>query len=100
MHQRVFAIGSFGDMQFAIMLGDPAPTRTKLCEARLHEISAHLVVAAEISINRLHESRWDFLAAAIGLHPIPEMHVVIMLANIVDEALSLISISHFANIFD
>src|SRR5690606_15266520 len=46
---------------------------------------AELVIAAKVGIDRLLELARQGLAAAIGLHPLPEMDVVVVLAGIVEQ---------------
>jgi hypothetical protein len=65
--------------------GDPAPAGAELGDTRLDEVGAHLVIAAEVRIDRGLQAPRNLLAAAIGLHPAPEVDVIVMLAHIVDE---------------
>jgi hypothetical protein len=50
----------------------------------LHEIGAHLVEAPEILVDhRLQPSR-ELLSSAALFHPLPEVAMVVVLANVVD----------------
>ena len=86
MHQRIFAVRRLGDDELAVLHRDPAPAGAELGDAGLGEIFLHLVEAAEVAVDLGLELAGDFVAAAVRLHPFPEMQVVVMLAGIVEEA--------------
>ena len=90
-HERVFAIWRLGDDQTAVLYSEPCPTRTKLRDTGLDEIFTHFVIAA-VGVEKRFNFAWDTLAAAVGLHPIPEMKVVVMLTGLIDQSLVAVSI--------
>src|SRR6266853_6476157 len=85
MHQRIFAVGGLGDFELAILDLQPAPAGAELTDAGGGEIGLELVQAAEILGDLLFQATRQLAAAAIGLHPAPEMDVVIVLAGIVED---------------
>src|SRR5579884_2312483 len=86
VHQRILAVGRLGDGELAVLDSDPAPARAELGHAGLHEILLHLGEAAKIAVDPGLELAGDLVAAAVRLHPFPEMDVVVMLTGIVEEA--------------
>jgi acetylornithine deacetylase/succinyl-diaminopimelate desuccinylase-like protein len=84
VHQRAFAIGGLGDADLAVLDGQPGPARAELRDAGLDEVFLHFIDGAEIGDDLLFQFARN-LAAAIGLHPLPEMEVVVVLAGIVEE---------------
>ena len=85
MDQRAFAVGGLGDFQLAVLHRQPAPARTELADAGRGEIGFELLEAAEVLVDLLLQAAGQFAAAAIGLHPVPEMHVVVVLSGIVED---------------
>src|ERR1039458_2726546 len=85
MDQRAFAVGCLGDFQLAVLHRQPAPARTELADAGGGEIGLELLEAAEVLVDLLLQTAGQFAAAAIGLHPVPEMHVVVVLSGIVED---------------
>src|SRR5215208_8104511 len=73
LHQRVFPIGCLGNAELAVLCRDPAPARAELRHAGLHEIIAHLVIAAEIAVDSALQRPGQLLPAAALLHPFPEV---------------------------
>ena len=65
---------------------DPAPAGAELGGAGSREIRLHLFDAAEILVDRGLQLAGNLVAAAARLHPFPEMHVVVVLAGIVEQA--------------
>src|SRR3954469_12975239 len=88
VHQRVLAVRRLHDRELAVLDGDPAPARSELRRARLDEVLLHLVDAAEVLGDLLLEGSGD-RSAALRLHPLPEMDVVVVLAGVVEERLVL-----------
>src|SRR6185503_6960586 len=86
MYQRVLAVRRFHDGKLAVFHRDPAPAGAELSDAGLREVRLHFFDAAEIAVDLGLELSWDFVAAAVRLHPHPEMDVVVVLAGIVEEA--------------
>src|SRR5450631_2978186 len=86
VHQRVFAVRRFGDGELAALDLDPGPAGTELADAGRGEIRLHLLDAAEVGIDLGLELARNLVAAAIRLHPFPEMQMIVMLAGVVEEA--------------
>src|SRR5262249_48913065 len=63
---------------------EPAPARAELADAGGDEVLLHLLDRAEILLDLLLERRGK-RTAALGLHPFPEMRVVVVLPGIVEE---------------
>src|SRR5690606_35559510 len=80
--QRVLAIGCLADLQLAVLDGEPGPAGTELRGAGGDEVFAELVVAAEVTVDRLLQRAGEGAPAAVRLHPVPEMQVVVVLAGI------------------
>src|SRR6476620_6212326 len=85
VHERILAVGRLADDQLAVLHRDPGPAGAELRDAGLGEVFLHLADAAEITVDLRLELAWDLVAAAVRLHPFPEMDVVVMLAGIVEE---------------
>src|SRR6516164_8850795 len=85
MHQWILAIGGLGDFELAVLHRQPGPARTELTGAGGGEIGLEFFETAEVLVDLLFKAARQFVAAAIGLHPFPEMDVVIVLARIVEE---------------
>src|SRR5690606_8972772 len=85
----ILAIRGLGDFQLAILERKPGPARAELRRAGIEEILTELVKAPQVGLDRRLERRGKGPAAAIRLHPLPEMDVVVMLAGIVEEPLVL-----------
>ena len=65
MHERVFAVRGLGDLELAVLHGEPRPAGAELRRARRDESpSAELVVAAEVAGDRLFELAGKLVAAA------------------------------------
>src|SRR5690606_23021673 len=84
--ERVLAVRRLGDRQLAVADRKPRPARAELRHARLYEVGAELVIAAEVAVDRLGKCARHLLAAAVLLHPLPEMDVVVVLRGVVEEA--------------
>src|SRR6266849_9381608 len=84
MDQRVLAIGRLGNLELAVLRRQPRPARTELADAGGGEIALEFLEPAEVFGDLLFQAAGQFAAAAIGLHPVPEMQVVKMLAGIVE----------------
>src|SRR4051794_536488 len=88
VHERVFAVGGLHNGDPAVLDRKPCPAGSELTDAGLDKILFHLSDRAEILDDLLLESARQG-AAAVRLHPLPEMEVVVMLASIVEERLVL-----------
>src|SRR5690242_12770583 len=86
MDERVLAVRGLRDGELAILHRQPGPAGAELRRAGSDEIGAELVVAAEIAVDRGLQLARKLVAAAVLLHPLPEMDVVVVLAGIVEEA--------------
>ena len=64
------------------------------------EIGAHLVVAAEVLVDQLLQLARQLLAAAALLHPLPEVDVVVVLADVVDDRRVLVGERLLADVLD
>src|SRR5262245_66163129 len=84
-HWRSLSVGRLRDADLAVLDREPAPARAELRDAGLDEVFLHLRDRAEIGDDLLFEIARNLVAAAIGLHPLPEMDVVVVLAGIVEE---------------
>src|SRR6201746_2028940 len=82
--QRAFAVRGLGDFELAVLDLKPAPAGAELADAGGGEIGLELVEAAEILVDLLFEAAGQLAAAAIRLHPAPEMQMVVVLAGIVE----------------
>src|ERR1700735_430142 len=76
MHQRAFAVGRLGDFELAVLHRQPGPARTELPAASGGEIGLELLESAEVLGDLLFEAAGQLAAAAIRLHPVPEMAMV------------------------
>src|SRR5512139_1660183 len=85
VHQRILAVRGLGDFELAVLDLQPAPAGAELTDARGLEIGLELVEAAEVLVDLLLELARQLGAAAIGLHPAPEVDMVIVLAGIVED---------------
>src|SRR6266702_4900115 len=85
MHQRVLAIGGLGDLELAALDLQPAPAGAELADAGGGKVGLEFLEAAEVLVDLLFEPSGQFAAAAIRLHPLPEMYVVVVLAGIVED---------------
>src|SRR5690606_32244942 len=84
--QRVLAVRGLADLQPPVLDGEPGPAGAELRRAGIDEIGAEFVEATQIRVDRRREPARQAAPAAIGLHPLPEMDVVVVLAGIVEEA--------------
>ena len=89
VHQRVLAVRRLHDLQLAVLDRQPRPAGAELPLAGFHEVGAELVVAGEIGVDRGLQLARQAPAAAVRLHPLPEVQVVVVLAGIVEERLVL-----------
>src|SRR6478752_350794 len=85
MDEWAFAIGRLHHGHLAVLDRKPGPARSELRHAGLDEIFLHLVERTDAIDDGLFDLAGD-LAAAIRLHPFPEMKVVVVLPGIVEEA--------------
>src|SRR5229473_6692756 len=85
MDQRVLAIGRLGNLELAVLRRQPRPARTELADAGGGEIALEFLEPAEVFGDLLFQAARQFIAAAVGLHPVPEMQMVIVLARVVEE---------------
>src|SRR5829696_6238315 len=74
--QRAFAVRGLGDFELAVLDRQPAPAGG--------EISLELLETAEVFGDLLFQTAGQLAAAAIRLHPVPEMQMVVVLAGIVE----------------
>src|SRR5215471_19886023 len=86
VHQGTFAVRRLADDQLAFLDREPGPARPELGYAGLREIFLHLGDAAEIAVDLGLELAGNLVAAAVRLHPLPEMGVIVVLPGIVEEA--------------
>src|SRR6201996_356361 len=85
MDQRAFTIRGLGDFQLAVLDRKPAPARAELADTGSGEIGLELVETAEILGDLLFELAGQLAAAAVRLHPVPEMQVVVVLAGVIED---------------
>src|SRR5215813_12116066 len=85
MHQRILAVRRLGDGEFATLHLEPAPAGAELTDAGRGEIGLELLQTAEVLIDFILQTARQFAAAAVRLHPAPEVDVVIVLAGIVED---------------
>src|SRR5882757_8093576 len=85
VHQRVLAVRGLGDDDLAVLDGEPGPARAKLRDAGLNEILFHFRDRPKIGNDLLLQIAGNLVAAAIRLHPLPEVNVVVVLPRIVEE---------------
>src|SRR5262245_25825516 len=100
VHQGVLAIRGLGDLELAVLDGEPGPTRAELGYTRLHKIAAHFVEAAKVLVDHGLQLAGQFLAATTLLHPLPKVDVIVMLTDVVDNRGVLRRERFSANIFD
>ena len=86
LHQRAFAVGGLHDRELAVLDGDPAPARAELGDAGLDEVFLGLGKTAEVAVDLLEQIARHLVAAAVRLHPLPEVQMVVVLTGIVEEA--------------
>lgn len=84
--QRVLAVRGLQDGELAVLDREPGPAGAELADTGLDEVGLELLVAAEILVDLLGQRRRG-LTAAVGLHPVPEVEVVVVLAGVVEERL-------------
>src|SRR6478735_4645758 len=72
VHQRAFAVGGLRDLDLAVLDREPAPARAELPDA------------AEVFVDLLFQPARQLAAAAIRLHPVPEMQMVVVLAGVIE----------------
>src|SRR5208337_958476 len=82
---RVLGIRRFHDFELAVLHREPSPARAELRLGSLDEFVAELIVAAKIAVDlSLHRGR-KLCPAAIPLHPLPKLGMVVVLAGIVEQ---------------
>src|SRR3954453_18954513 len=84
VHQRILAVRGLGNLELAVLDLEPAPAGAELADAGRLEVRLELLEAAEVLVDLLLDLARQLGAAAIGLHPAPEMDVVVVLAGIVE----------------
>src|SRR6266478_8477019 len=84
MNQRALAVRRLGDFELAVLDLQPAPAGAELADAGGGEIGLELLEPAEVFVDLLFQPAGQFAAAAIRLHPAPEMQMVVVLAGIVE----------------
>src|ERR1700760_1815793 len=77
VHQRILTVRGLGDFELAALARQPAPAGAELADAGGGEIGLELLEAAEVLGDLLLEPARQLGAAAIGLHPAPEMDMVV-----------------------
>src|SRR5829696_7819445 len=82
--QRAFAVRGLGDFELAVLDRQPAPAGAELTDAGGGEIGLELLETAEVFGDLLFQTAGQLAAAAIRLHPVPEMQMVVVLAGIVE----------------
>src|SRR5450631_362532 len=85
VHQRILAVRRLGDFELAVLHRQPGPARTELANAGGGEIGLEFLQPAEVLGDFLFQAAGQFVAAAIRLHPVPEMQMVVMLAGVVEQ---------------
>src|SRR3954462_13482967 len=85
VHQRILAVRGLGNLELAVLDLEPAPAGAELADAGRLEVRLELLEAAEVLVDLLLDLARQLGAAAIGLHPAPEMDVVVVLAGIVED---------------
>src|ERR1700674_912151 len=86
VNQRALAVGRLHDGDLAVLDRKPAPARSELGDAGLDEVLFHLGDRSEVRDDLLLERAGNLVTAAAGLHPFPEVDVVVVLAGIVEQA--------------
>src|SRR6478735_2389967 len=69
----------------AVLDRQPAPAGAELTDAGGGEIGLELVETAEVFGDLLFQTAGQLAAAAIWLHPVPEVQMVVVLAGIVED---------------
>src|SRR6266404_2515585 len=82
--QRALAVRGLGDFELAVLDLQPAPAGAELADAGGGEIGLELLEPAEVFVDLLFQPARQLVAAAIRLHPAPEMQMVVVLAGIVE----------------
>src|SRR5262245_7931149 len=85
VHQRVFAVRRLGDLELATLDREPAPAGAELADACGGEIGLELLETAEVVVDLLLQPARQLAAAAVRLHPAPEVDVVVVLAGVVED---------------
>src|ERR1700737_3140590 len=85
MHQRALTVRGLGDFKLAVLDLQPAPAGAELADAGGGEIGLELLQPAEVLGDLLFQAAGQFAAAAVRLHPVPEVQMVVVLAGIVEE---------------
>ena len=87
MNERVLAVRRLGHFELAVLVeGEPAPARAELTLAGLDEVLAEFVEAAEIAVDQRQDRARHLLAAAVLLHPRPELDVIEVLGRVVEDS--------------
>src|ERR1700759_5843862 len=73
MNQRALAVRGLGDLQLAVLDRQPAPAGAELSDAGGGEIGLEFFQTAEVLVDLLGELAREVAAAAIRLHPVPEV---------------------------
>src|SRR6266700_2724415 len=84
MDQRALAVRGLGNFELAVLDLQPAPAGAELADAGGGEIGLELLEPAEVLGDLLFQTAGQLAAAAVRLHPVPEMHMVVVLAGIVE----------------
>src|SRR4029079_12812791 len=85
VHEGVLPIRSLGYDNLAVLHRKPAPAGSELGGPGLDEVLLHLRHRAQIGNDLLLQLRGHLVSAPVGLHPMPEMDVIVMLAGIIEE---------------
>src|SRR6476620_2565912 len=85
VNQRALAVRGLGDFELAVLDRQPAPAGAELTDAGGSEIGLELVEAAEVFGDLLFQTAGQLAAAAVRLHPVPEMQMIVVLAGIVED---------------
>src|SRR3954447_22987602 len=85
MHQRILAVGRLGDFELAVLYRQPSPAGAELANAGGREIGLEFLNPTEILVDPAGELARKLAAAAVGLHPVPKMQMIIVLAGVVED---------------
>src|SRR5882757_8201611 len=85
MDQRVLAARRLRDLELAALDLQPGPAGTELADAGGGKVGLELLEAAEVLGDLLFQTAGQLAAAAIRLHPLPEVEVIVVLAGIVED---------------